>query len=140
MKDSETIITGNPKQSTAYNCHSDAWHGGKGDPSDQRNNNPAVPPNWDNSPSDDMAAAKILAPWAGNKVGDIVVYGNDTNNNGKLDAGNNEIQHSATVVEVDKKGNTTYVRSKEGQGRITFHHPAKALKSYGQKRVYYRKK
>jgi hypothetical protein len=121
-----------PNDPDAYNCHSDAWHGGAGDPSDPRNAN--SPPNWDNNPSDEMERATKLDPDEPNTPGDVVVYGNDIDGDG-LDP--DEITHSATVIEVDAQGNTTYVRSKEGPGPVTFHHPTQAQPSYGTTREYY---
>ena len=84
-----------------------------------------------------MQKARKLKPNQKNKVGDIIVYGFDTNNNGKLDP--NEIMHSSIVVEVDAKGNTVRVWSKEGQGPITDHHPSDALPDYGTFKEWYRK-
>lgn len=130
-------IFGETDPSEIYNCHSDAWHGRKGDPSDKRNF-PELP-RWDNFPDDDMKEmADPLGDDEGNEVGDIVVFGNDVDGDGELQP--EEIQHSATVTEVDADGNTVQVRSKEGQMNITYHHPRQALPIYGETRKYYRKK
>jgi len=124
----------NPKDNTSYNCHSHAWHGGAGDPTDPGNT--GLPKKWDNSPEDDMKGATKLAPNDPNKPGDKVVYGNDTNKDGKLTG--TEIQHSAKVTSVDKDGNTTRVEGKEGFSEITDHHPRDANPKYGNIREYYR--
>jgi RHS repeat-associated protein len=123
-------------QTEPYNCHSAAWHGTFGDPDDSGNR--GLPPRWDNSPADDMAEATKLDPEAPNLPGDIVVYGADKNANGKLDPG--EIDHSATVILVDKVGNTTRVESKEGQTGITDHHPSDQNPSYGRFKEWYRRR
>ena len=126
----------NKKQKKPYNCHSYAWHKGKGDPTDDRNT--PLLPKWDNSPYDDMADAIKLNPDDPNKIGDIVVYGNDSNGNNQLDVG--EIDHSAIVSAVDSEGNATRVTSKEGRGPITDHHPSDQDPTYGNYKEWYRKK
>ena len=144
VEDSETPIneenSDNPQNAEAYNCHSAAFHDGQGDPTDPANAEiKDVLPKWDNSPSDDLQEQSYsqLDSDAPNLPGDKVIYGNDANNNGKLDP--KEITHSATVVKVDSEGNTTRVTGKWGQGPVVTHHPAVAPSSYGTTREYYRK-
>jgi hypothetical protein len=123
-----------PRQRTVYNCHSYAWHGGKGDPTDP--GNWGLPPLWDNSPYDDLPGATPLAPTDPNRPGDIVMYGTDRNGNGRLDP--SEIDHSAIVKSTDAAGNTTRVEGKEGQGPVTDHHPSNQNPSYGPDKEWYR--
>lgn len=123
-------------QREPYNCHSYSWHGGKGDPTDPGNK--GLGPNWDNSPADDMKEATKLDANAPNEAGDIVVYGTDANFDGELSE--NEIDHSATVIEVDAEGNTTRVEGKEGQAEITDHHPSDQNPGYGNFKEWYRQK
>jgi len=63
------------------------------------------------------------------RPGDVAVYGNDANGNGKLD--DSEIDHSAKVTQVDAKGNVDRVERKEGAGPVTDHHPNQQNPSYG---------
>ncbi|MBU2986643.1 RHS repeat-associated core domain-containing protein [Saccharophagus degradans] len=134
-----TTNLSNPKNQKAFNCHSFAWTGGKGDTGDP-NTVPAVP-RWINNPSHQMENATKLDPNAPNQEGDVVVYGTDSNNNGSLDKAElaKDDVHSAVVIVVDGEGNTTRVASKEGQYGITDHHPADQNPEYGNFREYYRK-
>ncbi len=85
-----------------------------------------------------MANATKLDPNAPNRIGDKVVYGVDSNNNGKLDPG--EIRHSADVIKVDSLGNTQQVLSKEGSSDFVIHHPTSQQPSYGNFMEWYRSK
>ena len=127
-------------RSEKYNCHSYAFHCSKGDPSDWRNLALNQPPRYDVSPDDDLEEqgyTELIADEP-NKVGDRVLYGNDSNKNGTLEPG--EITHSAIVRKVDAEGNTTEVIGKWGDGAIQVHHPAQEIAEdyYGTFREYWR--
>lgn len=122
-----------PPYDTQYNCHSDAWYYGLGDPKNYDNLRL-----WDNDVWDEMQGSRKLSNNEPNKFGDVVVYGDDLNGNGKLEQNELLNGHSALVVYVDNSGNATYVRSKEGQSRVTFHHPRQQHPEYGKFREYYR--
>ena len=125
-----TLIFGGIKyaNTNAYNCHSYAWHGGKGDPTpapgDTRKVLGIVLPKWDNSPADDIIEknAQQLTPNENNIPGDIVIYYMDSDGSGMYENGE-EIIHSAVVVEVDDEGYTTVVRAKCGESMISENHP-----------------
>ncbi len=109
-----------------YNCHSHAWHGGRGD---SNGNDPMVPPGsgprWDNSPIDDFPAHGPLNPKSPKdrpRPGDIVVYVFDKNHNGKVD-NYKETTHSAVVTRIDANGNVVAVESKFGNLGLGEHHP-----------------
>ena len=130
------VFPGGGPNPAAYNCHSYAWHGGNGDPTGDKESKLPGYPKWDNSASNEMQKAKKLDPKDPNKVGDVVVYGDDKNKDGKLQK--DEVKHSGFVQSVDADGNTTRVSSKEGEGTITDHHPADPNPDYGNCREYYR--
>ena len=125
-----------PQNKEAYNCHSYCFHDSKGDPTDPRNDSRL--PKWDNYPDDDLKEQgfKKLDPNEPNKPGDVVIYGNDKDENGSLEG--DEITHSARVTEVDGEGNTTRVEGKWGQLPVYEHHPAVAPARYGSTREYRR--
>jgi hypothetical protein len=130
----------------AYNCHSYAWHDSNGDPSDPRNSDPVSlgVTGWDDNPDDDMGGYKQISPRKSNIKGDRVIYYIDANGDGKWSKGE-YIVHSAIVVEVDRKGYTTTVKSKMGFDGISTNHP-NAPGFYGHEqgyktsRAYFRKK
>jgi len=107
-----------------YNCHSFAWHNGKGDAKSNAEEVKAGIPKWDDHPEKDVKAegVKQLGKDEKNVVGDKVIYFVDTNHDGKWEDGENII-HSANVVKVDKDGNTTVVEGKMGQNGISDNHP-----------------
>ena len=127
-----------------YDCHSWAFHNGKGHPGENKITD-SLTPNVDSSPQTDLRSYNQLDPNEPNKKGDIVVYYVDNDSNGKWDEGEN-IVHSAKVTKVDDEGNTVRVSSKEGPGgRLMGHHPRDTgyneTKSGEQTtRAYFRKK
>ncbi len=124
----------------AVNCHSYSWHDSKGDPTDPLNQKGGTGPNWDQSPLDDMRSDGVqLSPDEPNQLGDIVLYGNDLDGNGRLDQVA-EIDHSATVTAVDAEGNTIRVESKEGDGSVWDHHPYDQNPQYGPTIEWWRKR
>jgi RHS repeat-associated protein len=114
-----------PNAKNAYNCHSYAWHKSLGDQNDLTGKNNANTPKWDNDPSDDISQqnGQQLNANYNNKVGDIVIYYQDVDKNGKWSSGE-PIAHSALVKEVDKEGNTLAVEGKMGQAGISINHPS----------------
>jgi RHS repeat-associated protein len=110
----------------AYNCHSLAWHGCQGDPTDGDNSDYVKigVTRWDDNPADDIEEqnARQLNTKEDNVIGDRVIYYHDSNGNGKYDKGES-IVHSAVVVKVDNNGNTTEVLGKMGQNEVSINHP-----------------
>ncbi len=137
--------------SEAYNCHSYAWHGGKGDPLDPANSDlvTAGVTKWDQDPFKDTGGYKMIPFSAKNQVGDRVVYYAWDAKAGRVSA-----THSAVVSEVNSSGQAVKLTSKFGQGPLATHHPRNIPSSYGstnptyvapngktyQSRIYFRKK
>ena len=113
-----------PENTSAYNCHSFAWHKSKGDTYDGVGNNDPNIPKWDNDPTDDIKEqrAKQLHKDFRNKVGDKVIYYQDVNEDGVWQD-DEPIAHSALVKEIDKQGNTLTVEGKMGQAGMSTNHP-----------------
>jgi hypothetical protein len=113
---------------SAYNCHSYAWHNSKGDTDPADGDIPkigGVPiPKWDNNPADDIKQqnARQLGSDEKNIPGDIVIYYTDASGNEYYDDGE-PISHSAVVKTVDNEGYTTTVIGKMGQNEISENHP-----------------
>ncbi len=138
-----------------FNCYSYAFHGGKGDPTDPSNGLVThLFSRWDEDPFDDMQDSQHLSSFVPKQVGDVIVYGQDLNGNGKIDdvspdmrypdgsikifgadgsvnLGNNyEFLHAAVVTKVDGMGNPIEVRSKNGTGDIKIHAPSNPGDAY----------
>jgi RHS repeat-associated protein len=127
----------------AFNCHSMAWHDGQGDPNDPQSQVEGSPQGDDNVVNDVLTAraeGRQLDPNEPNQLGDVVVYGTDTDGDGQLsvlELWGSDV-HSATVSDVDADGNTTRVTSKEGQLNITDSHPSDVNPAYGKFKEWYR--
>ncbi len=158
-KDSKVTVIGpetpiqNPDGSPntrAYNCHSYAWEGSMGDPSDPSNSylvsNGIT--KWDNNSANNKGGYHKIPFSASNKVGDRVVYYAWDAKMGRAKA-----THSAVVTKVNSSGQAIQLTSKFGQGPLATHHPRNIPSSYGSpnptfvapngntypSRIYYRK-
>jgi len=120
----------------AYNCHSDAWCEGKGDPSDPANASLlATYPRWDQDPTNNAEQSIELNFDQPNYVGDrVVYYGVITNKNpdGTVTKSWGPT-HSGIVTKVDKDGNAIEVTSKWGAAEKYVHHPRDVPAIYGSK-------
>ncbi|MFM9986066.1 MAG: RHS repeat-associated core domain-containing protein [Flavobacteriales bacterium] len=115
-----------PNCALAYNCHSYAWHNSGQDTYDPYGDNAefSKAPLWDQNATDDIEEQNPLQLRSDirNKVGDRVIYYQDSNGDGEWSL-DEPIAHSAIVDEVDSDGNTTVVRSKMGEEGISYNHP-----------------
>lgn len=107
-----------------YNCHSLAFHAGSGHPGrTPARDGLANSPNWDASPTRDMKASHRLLDTEPVKVGDVLMYGDDHNGNGRIDR-DDEAVHSVVVTEVDAQGRAVRVAGKLGADVVSDHHPS----------------
>ena len=96
-----------------------------------------------------------LGPDEPSQEGDVIIYGIDTNGDGKityLPANNrfgmngnqfgaiSEVTHSGRVTGVDAQGYASQVTSKWGDRDLYNHHPLDVDRAYGTSRTYYRKR
>jgi hypothetical protein len=87
----------------------------------------------------DMARLVPLDPDADNRVGDWLIYGRDTNGDGKLAC--EEFNYTTRVIEIEDGGYSRRVRGRDGQtGSISDHHPGdtEVLKQYGESKAWFR--
>lgn len=98
----------------AYNCFSDAWFDGKGDPQQRDEQNPY----WDDDGVNNEQYGRKLNPGERVLPGDIVEY---YAINSQTD--NYELVHAATVMYTNNQGLAIAVRSKAGMGPMVIHHP-----------------
>lgn len=87
----------------------------------------------------DMARLLPLDSEADNHVGDWLLYGRDTNGDGKLACA--EFNYTARVIQIEGEGYARRVRGRDGQtGSISEHHPSdpEVLKQYGESKAWFR--
>jgi len=134
----------------AYNCHSYAWEGSMGDPTDPANSSAVAAgiTRWDNNPYKNTGGYKMIPFSAPNQVGDRVVYYAWDATSGRVSA-----THSAIVTKTNSSGQAVLLTSKFGKGHLATHHPRNIPASYGspnptfvapngityQSRIYFRK-